>query len=278
MRRASWYVAATVVVLATAVGAGAAFLRSSRDLDEGITSVALGGRVHARVVLPAGYDDVPHRRYPVVYFLHGLPGSNSSYQGNDWLLDALAQAGPAILVIPQGARDSDTDPEYLDWGRGRNWSTYVATELPHYIDAHFRTIANRSGRAIAGVSAGGYGAAVTGLNHLNRFSVIESWSGYFHPTDPTGTRALARGRLAIVHQLIGPLQRDLRGRRTLLAFYVGRADVRFRAENVQFDRELTQAHVPHVFALYHGGHQTPLWKRHAVAWFRLALAHLAKPT
>jgi S-formylglutathione hydrolase FrmB len=278
MRRASWYVAATVVVLATAVGAGAAFLRSSRDLDEGITSVALGGRVHARVILPAGYGDLPHRRYPVVYFLHGLPGSSSSYQGNDWLLDALAQAGPAILVIPQGARDSDTDPEYLDWGRGRNWSTYVATELPHYIDAHFRTIANRSGRAIAGVSAGGYGAAVTGLNHLDRFSVIESWSGYFRPTDPTGTRALERGRLAIVHQLIGPLQRDLRGRRTLLAFYVGRADVRFRAENVQFDRELTQAHVPHVFALYPGGHQTPLWKRHAVAWFRLALAHLAKPT
>ncbi len=278
MRRAPWYVAATVVVLAAAAGAGAAFLRSGRDLDEGITSVALGGRVHARVILPAGYDDLPHRRYPVIYFLHGLPGSSSSYQGNDWLLDALARAGPAILVIPQGARAGDTDPEYLDWGRGRNWSTYVATELPHYIDAHFRTIPNRSGRAIAGVSAGGYGAAVTGLNHLSRFSVIESWSGYFHPTDPTGTRALARGRLAIVHQLIGGLQRDLRGRPTFLAFYVGRGDVRFRAENVQFDRELTQAHVPHVFALYRGAHQTSLWQRHAVAWFRLALAHLAKPT
>lgn len=278
MRRASWYVAATVVVLSGAAGAGAAFLRSSHDLDEGITSVALGGRVHARVILPAGYDDVPHLRYPVVYFLHGLPGSSSSYQGNDWLLDALAQAGPAILVIPQGARDGDTDPEYLDWGRGRNWSTYVATELPGYVDTHFRTIARRSGRAIVGVSAGGYGAAVTGLNHLGRFSVIESWSGYFHPTDPSGTRPLVRGRLTIVHRLIGGLRRDLGRRPTFLAFYVGRADARFRTENVQFDRELTASHVPHLFALYQGTHETSLWRRHAAAWLRLALAHLARPT
>ncbi len=81
-----------------------------------------------------------------------------------------------------------------------------------------------------------------------------------------------------MHQLIGGLQRDLRGRPTFLAFYVGRGDVRFRAENVQFDKELTQADVPHVFALYRGAHQTSLWQRHAVTWFRLALAHLAKPT
>ena len=278
MKRATWYVAAAAVVLVSAAGAGAAFLRSNRDLDEGITSVALGGKVHARVILPAGYDDALRRRYPVVYFLHGLPGTGSSYQGNDWLLDAFATAGPAILVIPQGARDNDTDPEYLDWGRGRNWSTYVTTELPRFIDAHFRTIANRSGRAIAGVSAGGYGAAVIGLNHLSRFSVIESWSGYFHPTDPTGTQALARGPLTIVHQLIGKLQRDVRRRPTFLAFYVGKGDVRFRAENVQFDRELSAAHVLHSFALYPGAHQTSLWQRHAVAWLRLALVHLAKPT
>jgi S-formylglutathione hydrolase FrmB len=278
IKRSFRYLAAVAVVLMAAAGAAASLLRSSRDLDEGITSVALGGRVHARVILPAGYDDSPQRRYPVVYFLHGLPGSSSSYKGNDWLLDALAQAGPAILVLPQGARDGDTDPEYLDWGRGRNWSTYVSTELPHYIDSHFRTIARRSGRAIVGVSAGGYGAAVVGLNHLDRFSVVESWSGYFHPTDPTGTRALARGGLAIVHKLIGGLKSDQRRRPTYLAFYVGNGDVRFRAENVQFDRELTAAHVPHVFAIYPGAHETSLWQRHAATWLRKALAHLTKPT
>ena len=277
-RRFSWQAAIALVALVGAAGAAAAYLSASRDLDRGITSNALAGRVHARVILPAGYREHPLRRYPVVYFLHGLPASGSAYQGNDWLLDAMQQAGPAILVIPQGARDTDTDPEYLDWGVGRNWMTYVSTEVPNYVDAHFRTIANRDGRAIVGLSAGGYGATVIGLNHLARFSVIESWSGYFHPTDPTGTRALARGPHAVAHRLIPQLHASQKSRPTLLAFYVGRSDLRFRDENVLFDRELTAAHVPHRFALYPGAHTTTLWQRHATAWLSLALRHLARPS
>jgi S-formylglutathione hydrolase FrmB len=262
--------------LLAVAGAAASLLRSSRDVDARIRSAALAGQVHARVVLPSGYDSHPTRRYPVVYFLHGLPASSSTYQGNDWLLDAMASAGQAILVLPQGARDSDSDPEYLDWGQGRNWGTYIGTEVPRYIDAHFRTIRSRAGRAIVGLSAGGYGAAVIGLNRLGRFAVIESWSGYFHPTDPSGTKALDRGPLAIVHRLVPELRADRRS--TFLGFYVGRGDTRFRDENVQFDRELTAAGVPHVFELYAGAHEAALWQRHAVSWLRLALHHLASPS
>jgi len=47
---------------------------------------------------------------------------------------------------------------------------------------------------------------------------------------------------------------------------------------VQFDRELSAAHVRHVFEVYHGAHQTSLWALHAQGWLGLALAHLAKPT
>jgi enterochelin esterase-like enzyme len=276
VRRGTLQIAAAGAALLAAAAATGAILRSSREVDDGITSVALAGKVHARVILPAGYDDHPARRYPVVYFLHGLPGSSSSYQGNDWLVDAIAAAGPAILVIPQGARDSDSDPEYLDWGIGRDWATYVGTEVPRYIDAHYRTIASRRGRALVGLSAGGYGATVIGLNHVGRFSVIESWSGYFHPTDPSGTRALQRGPSTIVHTLVPVLRAD--PRTTFLAFYVGRSDTRFRDENVRLDRELTAAHVPHLFELYRGGHQTALWQRHATGWLRLALRHLAPPS
>jgi S-formylglutathione hydrolase FrmB len=263
------------VALLAAAGAAAALLRTTRDVDARIKSKALAGAVHARVILPPGYDAHPNRRYPVVYFLHGLPGTASSYQGNDWLIDAITSAGQAILVMPQGARDSDSDPEYLDWGHGRNWETYISTEVPRYVDAHFRTIRTRAGRALIGISAGGYGATVIGLNHLGEFSVIESWSGYFHPTDPTGTQALKRGPLAIVHQLVPHLRQDPRN--TFVAFYVGRGDERFRDENVQLDRELTAAHVPHVFELYWGAHETSLWQRHAVPWLQLALQHLARP-
>src|SRR5207253_5090865 len=50
-----------------------------------------------------------------------------------------------------------SDLEYLDWGPGRNWETAIARELPAYVDAHYRTVPGRAGRALIGVSAGGYG-------------------------------------------------------------------------------------------------------------------------
>jgi S-formylglutathione hydrolase FrmB len=274
MTRKRGYAVVSLVFLMFAAGAAAALLHQSRDLDARITSVALNGDVHARVVLPAGYDDSPSRRYPVLYFLHGLPADAAAYRGNTWLANAMSQLGPAILVLPQGARDSDTDAEYLNWGTGRDWETYIARELPQYIDAHFRTIRARAGRAIVGLSAGGYGATIVGLHHPGTFSVIESWSGYFHPTDPTGTQALARGPAANAHTLIG----ELRRRASYFAFYVGRGDDRFLAENLQLDRELSAAHAPHVFQVYKGAHETALWQSHAIAWLRLAIAHLAKPT
>lgn len=265
-----------VVVLALAAAAGAAVLRQSRDLDEHFTSVALQGRVHARVVLPPGYKD-SGKRYPVVYFLHGLPATAAAYRGNDWLIDALERAGPAILVIPQGAREGDDDPEYLNWGAGRNWETYVAEEVPRYVDGHFRTIRSREGRAIIGLSAGGYGATILGLHHLGRFSVIESWSGYFEPTDPSGTVVLPREPQATAANLIGSVHTAERRLPTFIGLYVGRSDTRFRDDNVRFDAQLTAGHVPHVFDVYPGGHETALWQAHAVTWLRLALHHLAAP-
>jgi enterochelin esterase-like enzyme len=274
MRRSLAYCVISIAWLIVAATAAATAAHQSRDVDEHFTSVALNGKVHARVILPASYDDLPHRRFPVIYFLHGLPATASSYRGNQWLIDAMAKVGPAILVIPQGARDSDTDPEYLNWGAGRNWETYIATEIPRYIDAHFRTIRSRAGRAIIGVSAGGYGAAIVGVQHTTQFSVIESWSGYFHPTDPSGTQPLARGAAANVHTQLGVL----RGTSTFFAFYVGRGDTRFLAENEQLNRELVAARIPHTFDVYAGAHTTSLWQAHAAPWLQLGLNRLAKPS
>src|SRR6185312_6701842 len=169
---------------------------SARAVDLSFASTALAGRMHVLVVLPDDYA-TSGKRYPVVYFLHGLPAGPTAYAGSRWLGRTFrALHRDAILVEPQGARSGDSDPEYLDWGSGRDWETYVARELPAWVDAHFRTIPTRAGRAIAGLSAGGYGAALVGFDHLDRFSVVESWSGYFHPTDPTGSRTLDRGSAA----------------------------------------------------------------------------------
>jgi enterochelin esterase-like enzyme len=273
MRPSFRYAVIGLAALTFVAAAAASLLHQSRDLDERIVSVALNGEVHARVILPASYDDLPHRRFPVIYFLHGLPADASAYRGNTWLAHAMANVGPAILVLPQGSRAGDTDPEYLNWGSGRNWENYIARELPSFIDGHFRTIRSRAGRALVGLSAGGYGATIVGLHHPGTFSVIESWSGYFHPTDPTGTQPLDRGPTANAHNLFT----GLKGTSTFFAFYVGRGDSRFLAENQQAEQELVAAHIPHVFEVYPGAHTTALWQAHAVTWLRLARTHLATP-
>lgn len=277
-------VAASAALLAAGLAlALAAPGHAQTERDVAFHSAALETTMHARVVLPVGYAE-SSRRYPVVYFLHGLPATSVSYAGLRWVAQALQATGrPAILVAPQGARDDDTDAEYLDWGAGRNWETYMSSELVQQVDARLRTIATRRGRAIVGLSAGGYGAAAIGFHHLDRYGAIESWSGYFEPTDPTGRIKLDRGSQAAngrasLHVLVGSHAAAIRARHPFFAFYVGRGDTRFERENVQLDRELRAARIGHVFDVYPGGHTTALWKRHAVAWLGLALRHLSAPT
>jgi putative tributyrin esterase len=265
--------------VAAAAVASAAGATSMRELDTGYRSVALDGTLHFRVYLPAGYD-TSSLRYPVIYFLHGLPAAPDGYRGAGFVAQALGR--PAIVVAPQAARRGETDPEYLDGGRGHRWETALAVELPRIVDARFRTIANRNGRALIGLSAGGYGATLLGLHHLDEFAVVESWSGYFHPTDPSGTKPLELGsadadRHANAHAYVPTLRGRFARTPTLFAFYVGRDDDRFRDENEQLDRELRAAGVPHVFRVYPGAHTQTLWSLHAREWVGLALDHLARP-
>ena len=251
-------------------------------VDLTFRSQALRDEIGVRVYVPPGYR-VTKLRYPVVYFLHGLPASASAYRSTDFLQRAMAELGrDAIVVAVQGARDGEPDSEYLDSGPGRNWETAVATEVPRFVDARYRTIAARRGRALVGLSAGGYGAMLIGLHHLNAFSVIESWSGYFHPTDVTGKADLdlgspAKNARASAHSFVGSLRSTLSRDTTLLAFYVGAGDKRFRGENELLDRELSAARVPHVFRVYPGAHTQALWTKHAPDWLALALDHLDSP-
>jgi enterochelin esterase-like enzyme len=271
-------VGALVVVLLRVAGSAAA----QRELDTQFASASLSGSLHFEVYLPDDYD-TSGLRYPVIYFLHGLPAGGDDYRSVGFVARALERLGkPAILVTPQGARDREPDPEYLNLGKGDNWDTAIARELPRVVDARFRTIATRSGRAIVGLSAGGYGAMHIALEHLPEFSVVESWSGYFHPTNPAGTLPLDLGSprqndAANVHRQTKRVLAQLARLPTFIAFYVGKGDVRFAAENEVLNRELAAERVPHVFRLYPGGHAQPLWQAHAPAWLSLALSHLAVP-
>jgi enterochelin esterase-like enzyme len=271
------------IALTVALETGTARTRPhGRIIDVSFRSRALAGPLALVVYLPPGYSG-ERTRYPVVYFLHGLPASPVAYRHIGLLARALdSLSARALLVAPQGARDGDSDPEYLDWGPGRSWETAIAQEVPRYVDGHFRTIADRRGRAVVGLSAGGYGAVLLTLHHLREFSVVESWSGYQHPTNPAGTEPLdlgsaAANRHASAHSFVPTLRRAFRRSPTLLAFYVGNRDARFRAENERLDDELTQARVSHLFRLYPGAHEQALWTAHAPAWLALAVRHLALP-
>jgi enterochelin esterase-like enzyme len=272
MKRAGVIVLAGAL-LSTAVAAAGTRDRS-RVQDDQFRSAALDGTLHFEVYLPADYATTTHR-YPVVYFLHGLPSSATAYLGMGFVEQALDQIGrPAILVAPQGARWNEPDPEYVDHQPGDEWETAIAQELPVIVDSLYRTLPTRAGRAIVGLSAGGFGAMHLGLAHLGTFAVIESWSGYFHPTDPTGTKAVDLGAGDDVHQQLLVTRARLQRLHTTIAFYVGDADSRFLAENRQLNLELSESRVAHVFRVYSGGHEQQLWQRYAKAWLSLAVAHL----
>jgi S-formylglutathione hydrolase FrmB len=270
--------------LGALVVTGRAHTRSEAPakVERVIYSPAVEGRLRLAIYLPAGYAD-SGKRYPVVYFLHGLPAAPSSYRGADFLARALADSGrQAIIVAPQGARDNDSDPEYLDWGAGRNWETAITRDVVTYVDAHLRTISGRNGRAIVGVSAGGYGAVMLALHHLPAFSVMESWSGYFHPTDPAGEHVLDLGtssanEKASAHAFVKTLKGGFARKPIFFAFYVGRGDALFSEENRLFHRELTAAGVRHIFRIYPGGHDQSVWTAHARAWLAIAVDRLAPP-
>jgi S-formylglutathione hydrolase FrmB len=124
-----------------------------------------------------------------------LPAAPQAYRSIETIARAVESSGfKAIVVGVQGARQGDEDPGWHDRGSGRRWETATAAELVSVIDHRYRTLASRRARILIGVSAGGYGATLIAAHHPATFSVVESWSGYFHPTDPTGTKASISAR------------------------------------------------------------------------------------
>ncbi len=108
-------VGAAALVLAE-LSAGRAALAGTISYSS-FRSKSLGGVDHYSIYLPADYD-MGATRYPVVYFLHGLPASATAYRSIQPVVQALEQTRrEAIVVGVQGARNGDTDPEWLDWVR-----------------------------------------------------------------------------------------------------------------------------------------------------------------
>lgn len=248
-----------------------------------VPSPALGGRSQETYVyLPSGYAQHPHRRYPVLYLLHGIPGRPLAFiltvqMGvvND-SLTARHKAQPLILVMPFGSTGTFNDQEWANgYTKGNLWSTFVARDLVRYVDAHYRTVASARGRAIGGLSEGGYGAINIALQHPREFSVVESWSGY---QKPDALRSIFGPHLQLLARndprlLLPRAARELRKVGTYFWFYSGSTD-RFRHQNAAFARQLALAHIPHRYFQVYGGHNWAIWRDQARAAYIAAAGRL----
>jgi S-formylglutathione hydrolase FrmB len=275
-------VTAFCLVAALAVPSAAS---ASGSLDEdSFQSKALNDTIHYGVYLPQSYSSSPHKRYPVIYFLHGLTCSHICYRQIWWLGDAMEQSGrDAIIIGAQGNREGEEYEQWMNHGPGENWETATATELVRAVDSRYRTIASREGRAIVGASAGGYGAALIGFHHPGEYSVIQSWSGYFRPMDTSGQRVIDLGtksanERANVAAYVSKLKRRAKlWSRTDFDLYVGADDDRFLTPNEKMHKQLVRDRMPHsTFRVYPGSHGTGLWMDHAANWIGLATKQLAR--
>ncbi|WP_228275071.1 alpha/beta hydrolase [Stakelama tenebrarum] len=145
------------------------------------------------VLLPPGYDSAPERRYPVVYFLHGFTAHAATYVERGEALEAakavMAEGPELILVFPDsytrhGGSMYSTSPTTGDF------EGFVTRDLIAYVDSHYRTIATRESRGLAGHSMGGYGTLKLGMKYPDLFSSLYAMSPCCTaPTPITGEQA-----------------------------------------------------------------------------------------
>ena len=130
------------------------------------------------VVLPTDYETSGTTRYPVLYLLHGLTGHYNDWLSRTNLADYAAQYR-LIVVTPEG-----NDSWYIDSATSpsEKYESYILKELIPDVQQRYRTIEARYGRAIAGLSMGGYGAIKFGLKSPATFVFAGSMSGAFGVT------------------------------------------------------------------------------------------------
>ena len=152
------------------------------------------------VYLPPDYS--PSTHYPVLYLLHGFWGAPSSFVISLRLADiadSLIRAGtarPFIAVMPPGGLPVGSKHDRAASESAGAWEDFVVRTLVPWADTHLPTRRVAAEHAIAGVSAGSFGAVDIALRHLGVFATAESWEGYFHPfpDGPSSTHRVRRSR------------------------------------------------------------------------------------
>jgi len=176
--------------------AGAAEVRHST-----FRSSALGRDVSVAVDVPPSYDGAT-RRYPVVYALHGLFESHAFWErrGLAAALAALREKGavPELLVVAVDGGNSF----FVNGPQGR-FEDLVTKDLIGYVEATYRVVPGRAGRALFGVSMGGYAALRIAFEHPELFKAVATHSAMVLERIPSAEQGAGRWQMGAFNAVFG---------------------------------------------------------------------------
>lgn len=219
------------------------------------------------VYTPAGYNSGNGKRYPVLYLLHGLGGDEEAWTERGrvpQILDNMIATGkvePMIVVMPNGnspqqaAPGSNSDGLFvqptsrLDYITGAFESSFP--EIVKFIDENYSTVAEKSGRAIAGLSMGGMHTRAISLNNPEMFDYVALFSAAINPT--------LRNQTEIYENVPYKLKIQFNNAPKMYWIGIGRKDGLMEANDK--NRELMdQLGLPYTYYESEGGHSWTNWR------------------
>jgi enterochelin esterase-like enzyme len=192
------------------------------------------------IYTPPSYDQNPSARFPVLYLQHGtgdLEDGWAKVGKANFILDNLIAAGkakPMIIVMPNGHVFADHVIERQ--GNNAQIEQVLIKEIVPYVDAHYRTSADRNGRAIAGLSMGGGQALRFGLRNLDKYAWVVGFSPAIF---------LAESETALFDDFVANPQKS-NAQLKLLKFFCGTKDHLINNSD-RFHAFLDSHHITHSF-------------------------------
>ena len=250
-------------------------------------STIVGQTLPYNVILPRDYHTSRTTRYPVLYLLHGLDGHYDNWTTRTNVAD-YASRYRMIVVTPEGNDGWYTDSATVP---GDKYESYFLKELIPDVQKRYRTIESRYGRAVAGLSMGGYGALKFGLKSPATFAFAASTSGTLDIASWTEDELKKQAWIRkSVDSVFGPEGSETRkandifeiarampaARISVLPYFYldcGNEDV-LCGSSGRFAALLREKKIPHEYRQLPGNHGWPYWDQQVQEVLKLAAKHL----
>lgn len=223
-------------------------------------SPSMKKNIKAVVITPDDY--ATGKDYPVIYLLHGFGGNYADWASAGRGIDKLSDQYHILFVCPDGARSW-----YFDSPVNENlkYDTYISSELVKWVDQKYKTIKDRSGRGITGLSMGGHGALSLAFRHQDVYGVAGSMSGGvdIRPFPNNWDLSGCLGKYADYPEnweknTVINLVHLLTPNRLTIIFDCGTEDFFFKV-NQNLHEKLLERNIPHDFVTRPGSHNWEYW-------------------